>query len=292
MASNPVYDANGEQEQYNGQALSQLPTTTITPSAAVLAAAKASQPSTLDRINDGLHDFNGAVTNDLVNQGAQALHDGDQAGFVWNGIKYSFYKTFAPDSVQQAAIGVAGGAAFGKGLGIVAKEATTLFPVLGRDVGDLASDFGNQIIGKSTTTPFVSNPSAIGATNEAGIFDYLWDKTNLADFSTPANKAAFYTGYDVNYPRASAWAIDNNGFVIDKTSGGQWLEGQTYGSQAQLSRQQVDLLWEEASVRYAAGASGDVHIFNSGVANDPTKVLYRVELPVLRRNPNVNLIWH
>ena len=267
-----------------------------------IVAHNTPEPSMLDQIDARLSNFNSIVNDELVDEGAQALRDNDQAAFVRNGLKYAFYNTFMPDSVQQAAVGVVGGTVLGKGLGLVAKEATTLFPVLGRGVGDLASSASRPIGdllknfgggSKATNVAFVSNSNAIGATNEAGMFDYLWDQINtVADFSTPPNRAAFYTAFETNYPRASDWALFKDGYTIDSTPGGSWLTEMTYGPQAQLSRSQVDLLWEAASAKYAAGASGDVHIFTGGLPRDESKVLYRVELPILQNNPNVNLIWH
>jgi len=145
-------------------------------------------------------------------------------------------------------------------------------------------------LGGSRTTAV--RPNIIGASAEESLFDYAWRQVSEADFSTPTNKAAFYTDFEQgNFARATAWADANQGFVIDRTPGGSWLSDLHYGAKAEFSRAEADLLWRTASARYAAGASGDVHIFNSGVPYDPNKVLYSVELPILRQNPNVNLIW-
>ncbi|MGD9472765.1 MAG: hypothetical protein AB7G24_07400 [Novosphingobium sp.] len=46
--------------------------------------------------------------------------------------------------------------------------------------------------------------------------------------------------------------------------------------------------WERLSQRYAQGASGSVNAFIDGAST--RGVFYRVELPALQANPNVNLI--
>lgn len=104
-----------------------------------LGNAVASGLANVDRV---IAHFNGVVNDELVDQGAQDLRDGNQAGFVWNGIKYSFYNTFMPNSVEGAAVGLAGGAAIGKGVGLAAKGATELWPILGRRIGRVAGDTG------------------------------------------------------------------------------------------------------------------------------------------------------
>jgi hypothetical protein len=157
---------------------------------------------------------------------------------------------------------------------------------------------GQTALAKATYAPPASfrrigSPTQVGASAEESLFDYTWRQVSEADFSTPANRAAFYTGYrQGNFTRATAWADANGGFLIDRTPGGAWLNDLTYGAKAEFSIEESDSLWSVASARYASGASGDVHVFASGVAYDPKRVLYSVELPILRQNSDVHLIWH
>jgi len=91
--------------------------------------------SPLDRIDRQLSDFNDIVGDELVDEGSQALRKGDDAGFVWNGLKYAFYDTFMPKSVEGGIIGVVGGGVAGKALGWVTKLGGRLF---GDGIGNLA----------------------------------------------------------------------------------------------------------------------------------------------------------
>lgn len=68
--------------------------------------------------------------------------------------------------------------------------------------------------------PTVVRPNVIGASAEETLFDYAWRQVSAGDFTTPANRAAFYTGYPTNFARATTWADANRGFVIDRTPGG------------------------------------------------------------------------
>ena len=96
----------------------------------------------LGQIDAQIHGFNGIVKDGLVDDGARYLHDGNQAAFVFTGLKYAFYQTFMPDSVEQAAISIVGGKVVGAGVGYLAKGAVAVAPVLGRDVGELAGSAG------------------------------------------------------------------------------------------------------------------------------------------------------
>ncbi|NKJ21391.1 putative Ig domain-containing protein [Dyella sp. SG609] len=104
-------------------------------------------PSWLSQADDQIHGFNEIVRNELADEGAQDLHDGNQAAFVWGGIKYSFYQTFMPDSVEQGVVGIVGGKVAGAGIGYLAKGAVSIAPILGRDVGSLAGDVGKSVGG-------------------------------------------------------------------------------------------------------------------------------------------------
>ncbi|HEY0199051.1 MAG TPA: putative Ig domain-containing protein [Rhodanobacter sp.] len=94
----------------------------------------------LDGIDSKIQGFNQIVRDELVDEGAQALHDGNQAAYVLGGLKYAFYQTFMPDSVEGAVVGLVGGKVIGSGLNLAAKGAVAAAPWLGRDVGSLASD--------------------------------------------------------------------------------------------------------------------------------------------------------
>jgi len=91
--------------------------------------------SPLDRIDRQLSDFNDIVGDELVDEGSQALRNGDDVGFVWNGLKYAFYDTFMPKSVEGGIAGVVGGGVAGKALGWVTKLGGRLF---GDGIGNLA----------------------------------------------------------------------------------------------------------------------------------------------------------
>jgi hypothetical protein len=136
---------------------------TVTQLASGATASSGSNPSLLSQVDGQIHQFNNIVRDGLVDDGAQALRDGNQAAFVFGGLKYAFYQTFMPDSVEQAAIGIAGGKVLGTGVGYLAKEAVAVAPVLGKSLGDLASDAGKSVGGivdnLRSTPPVTDTPT-------------------------------------------------------------------------------------------------------------------------------------
>ena len=51
-------------------------------------------------------------------------------------------------------------------------------------------------------------------------------------------------------------------------------------------------LWDAASADFAAGATGDVHVFQAAEGVRLGSAWARVEWPILSQNPDVNVIFH
>lgn len=61
---------------------------------------------------------------------------------------------------------------------------------------------------------------------------------------------------------------------------------------ANLEWTEAKPLWDTASADFAAGATGDVHVFQAAEGVRLGSAWTRVEWPILSENPDVNLIFH
>jgi len=119
----------------------------------------------------------------------------------------------------------------------------------------------------------------------------LHEAQNTLDFGTPRDGAVFWSG-----PRmsdAQAWARNNPGhFTLEQTPGGQYLDSlQLFDASSGLTPQEAAEIWDAASARFAAEASGEASVFSTGAkrmnAWGVLRTWWRVEQPALGTNPNV-----
>jgi RHS repeat-associated protein len=91
---------------------------------------------------------------------------------------------------------------------------------------------------------------------------------------------------------AQKWARENGGTTLEMTGKGNLLERTTKG----LDWIEVGPAWDKASKHFAKRAAkqgGPVHVFVSkGSAPGPQSVWKRVEEPILRKDPNRQIIIH
>jgi RHS repeat-associated protein len=98
---------------------------------------------------------------------------------------------------------------------------------------------------------------------------------------------AFWSGEGA-MEAAMAWAKANGGVTLEMTEAGQAAANATAG----LSREAATPIWEAVSREFAAGASGEVHVFQGPVVRI-NSIWATVEYPTLSSNPNVtNIVYH
>jgi RHS repeat-associated protein len=99
----------------------------------------------------------------------------------------------------------------------------------------------------------------------------------------------FWTGGDAAKSAATKFATENGGTTIGMTREGQALEAATQD----MPWSKAQPLWNAASERFGAGASGDVHVFINLARANPESIWANTELPALVDNPNVgDVIFH
>jgi hypothetical protein len=77
---------------------------------------------------------------------------------------------------------------------------------------------------------------------------------------------------------------------LESTSGGRALEDQRlFENGGKATHEQAHRIWQEAARMFAEQARGTVTIFMSEVI--PDSVFQAVELPALKKNPNVTLVF-
>jgi len=123
------------------------------------------------------------------------------------------------------------------------------------------------------------------AINPVAPYQRVLNRLDSLDFSTPTGKAIFYSGPDQG-KAAIQFARATGGQTLEMTPGGRALLADP--DYLMLSTAQRDFLWQRASARFAAQASGEVRAFVRGARQNRT---YRsIEEPVLRTNPKVTTI--
>jgi hypothetical protein len=161
----------------------------------------------------------------------------------------------------------------------------------GTDVYDVASPEsrwwerligGGSLVGNILTAGAFPNGGPIrrGVGEIDDAFEAILRKVDELDFSTPPNRAVFYSGRG-EAARATEFAERTGAFTIEMTPGGRFLSENLGG----LSRADQDLIWQRASLQFARGASGEVNAFVRGA--DPLRTFRTIEEPILRANPDV-----
>ena len=78
---------------------------------------------------------------------------------------------------------------------------------------------------------------------------------------------------------------------LESTPGGKKLESyRLFHPASQLTHDQAHEIWHTAARRFAESAHGQVTIFANQV--NPNSVFGAIEVPTLKTNPNVTLVWH
>ncbi|WP_020621305.1 hypothetical protein [Deinococcus aquatilis] len=115
------------------------------------------------------------------------------------------------------------------------------------------------------------------------MLEYLRQVDDL-DFSTRGDQSSFYSG-----PGNRDMALDHlqrGGDAIDGTPGGKALEALALYKEFETDVRLADLVWMKASMKYATGASGNIHLFVDGAL--PTRVFATIERPLLESNPQID----
>jgi hypothetical protein len=127
-----------------------------------------------------------------------------------------------------------------------------------------------------------------GISTTDDLFQMMLRKVDELDFSTPRNKAVFYSGPG-QYEKAVAFATRTNGMTIEMTEGGKQLLSDP--SFQLLSPDQKYKVWEKASGPFASQASGKINAFIEGAK--PGGAFRKIEEQALKENINVNrYIYH
>jgi hypothetical protein len=108
-------------------------------------------------------------------------------------------------------------------------------------------------------------------------------KIDSFDFSTPMDKAVFYSGPGQG-ARATTFAKATGGMTIEMTPGGQAMMADPLFQS--LSPTEQFRSWQQASTPFAAGASGTINAFIKGARNDRT--FRTIEEPLIDANQNIN----
>ncbi|WP_434026084.1 RHS repeat-associated core domain-containing protein [[Pseudomonas] boreopolis] len=107
---------------------------------------------------------------------------------------------------------------------------------------------------------------------------------NVLDFSTKRDGAVFWST-----PRmadAQRWAASVGKTTLEQTAGGKILDAWDLFNQSHITPAQAAEIWNIASVRFAEGASGDVHVFSTGATRFGPygeRTWWKIERPRLRQ---------
>jgi hypothetical protein len=119
--------------------------------------------------------------------------------------------------------------------------------------------------------------------NDINLRGYM-SQVETLDISTNRGAAIFYSGPG-NRGAAEAFA-QSGGATLEMTPGGAWLDSRQLFKT--LPPELAQQPWDRLSQRYAQSSSGSVSAFIDGASKRGT--FYRVELPALQANPDVNLL--
>jgi len=119
--------------------------------------------------------------------------------------------------------------------------------------------------------------------NDINLRGYM-SRVETLNVSSAPGDAIFYSGPG-NRGLAELFG-QTGGTTLESTPGGAWLDNQALFKR--LPPEMAIQPWDRLSQRFAQEASGSVSAFIDGASTRGT--FYRVELPALQANPNVNLI--
>jgi hypothetical protein len=99
----------------------------------------------------------------------------------------------------------------------------------------------------------------------------------------------FWAGGKIAEEAAGRFALETGGKTIGMTARGVELNSLTRGMDYLT---QAKPLWSQASKEFASGASGTVHVFQNARGVGLESIWREVEYPILKNNPNVQIIYH
>jgi RHS repeat-associated protein len=142
---------------------------------------------------------------------------------------------------------------------------------------------------RAARTAFTLARAGLGCASEGTTsLETMLEKVGTLDFSTPANKAVFYSG-PAQGTRAAAFAERTGSMTIEMTSGGRaMIADPLFQSLSPAEQFQV---WQRASASFAEGAAGRVNAFIRGAR--PDRTFRSLEEPILDANSKVDqYIYH
>jgi hypothetical protein len=119
-------------------------------------------------------------------------------------------------------------------------------------------------------------------------FKFFMSEVEKIDFSSPSNKAIFYSGKG-SRDTAYAHKLATGKLTIEDTPGGKWLESFDLfsdGGNSPVSKVQAELIWNRASQRYAENVSGEITLFVHKSVG--TRTFYQHEFPALQKNKRIH----
>jgi len=163
------------------------------------------------------------------------------------------------------------------------------------DVGRYISQDPIGLAGGENLYAYAPNPT--GGIDPAGLSpipsydDLVRMTTHTLDFSTAKDGAVFWA--DRNMLVAQEWARSVGKTTLEQTAGGRYLDRLKLFDN--LPGPQAAAIWDIASNRFAAGASGETHVFSGGARRisqytGKLRTWWRIEKPELLRNRNVTAI--
>src|SRR3989442_6814870 len=120
------------------------------------------------------------------------------------------------------------------------------------------------------------------AAKSGDAFSTMMRRVDALDFSTPANKAVFYSGPGQG-ARVTAFAERTGGMTIEMTAGGRALAADPLFQS--LSAAQQFQIWQRAWTPFAECALRGINAFIRSAR--PDRTFRTIEEPILNANPNV-----
>jgi hypothetical protein len=141
-----------------------------------------------------------------------------------------------------------------------------------------------------TSTTLVANVAVASAAGTApsavtaGVLGFTHGR--LVATEDAESGSVFWSGSSEARAAAEKFATDSGRQTLEMTARGQELGA------ANLEWTDAQPLWDAASADSAAGATGDVHVFQAAEGVRLGSTWARVEYQILSQNPDVNLIFH
>jgi RHS repeat-associated protein len=175
--------------------------------------------------------------------------------------------------------------AYGEGIGeniITAETAAVAAWGLGSAVTGFVSGLKEGLASSGIGETLASEGGYIGVAGES-----VAAGASGAATAAEAETRVFYSGEGAQ-ETAQAWAKTNNATTIDMTETGKAIKEFTG---APHNTYDATKLWKGPSGEFAAGASGDVHVFIGEGGAPPEGIWATVEHQALMENPNVTGIY-